>query len=293
MRKSAWLVMIVATVVVANGPAVAQAAWSFEARSFAMGNSVIAVADDSAAWLQNPAGLPYLRVSPDSRSSWPALVSGTTDLGADADTIGINCSACSREGDRGWGAGYWELGSYRLGPLITLSIDKVGAGYGAALRPGLSWGVSVTRLNMAWDLPPMPQQTPDAMDAYSGDEIIVDVGAMYRRSVPAGQVKYGFVARDVADQMQYTFDVGASLELPTGVLVAADIRDITDEVNTLLNIGAEWRPASLENWAFQTGLADGDLTYGASYDFGSLALSVSRQHLSHDDVTAVTLVGEF
>jgi hypothetical protein len=293
MRKSAWLVITVAITVVANGPAVAQTAWSFEARAVGMGSAVTAVADDSAAWLQNPAGLPYLRVSPDSRSSWPALVSGTTDLGADADTIGINGSACSTEDERGWGVGYWELGNYHFGPLITVSVDKVGAGYGAALRPGLSWGVSVTRIDLSWDIASMPAQTPGAMAAYSGDEIIVDLGAMYQRSAPAGKVKYGFVARDVADQMQYTFDVGASLQLPTGVLVAADIRDITDEVNTLFNVGAEWRPASLENWAFQAGSADGDLTYGAGYDFGTLALSVSRRHLTHDDVTAVTLVGEF
>ena len=55
-------------------PACAQNVWSFEARSLAMGNAVVAVANDSAAWLQNPAGLPYLQARTGSDADWPARV---------------------------------------------------------------------------------------------------------------------------------------------------------------------------------------------------------------------------
>lgn len=295
MRCISCSVVSIAALVLAAVPVCAQNAWSFEARSFGMGNAVVAVADDSAAWLQNPAGLPNLMVREGSRSSWPGRLSATTDLGADADTIGINYSARSSEGGEGWGTGYWELGSYRLGPTISLSIDRIGAGYGSVFKPGWSWGVSVTRLDMSWDVSGMvqPAQAQQAMAAYSGSEIIVDIGLMHDRALPRGQARFGFIARDVLDNMQSTFDLGASLRTQEGLLLAGEVRDAGDDVERMLNVGAEWRLPRSPEWTVLAGLADGDLTYGAGYDFGRWAVYLSRQHLAHDDVTALTLCGYF
>jgi hypothetical protein len=293
MRRASWLAAAGALTVAWAAPAAAQGAWSFEARSFAMGNAVVGVADDSAAWLQNPAGLPYLRVSTDSGSGWPALLSGTTDLGAKVDTIGVNYSARSAEDEEGWGIGYWHLGEYQLGALVTISIDKLGAGYGAVLRPGLTWGASVSRCDMSWELQqPIvpPPQLQEAMAAYTGDKTIFDLGLMYRGEQSGRQVKAGLVARDVTDQMETTFDVGASVKLPNGLLLAADIHDLTDEVDDRVNLGAEWQLPEAPEWKLGAGSSNGDLTYGASYDFGKWGLSVSRQHRDWDKVVAATLL---
>ena len=73
-------------------PADAQNVWSFEARSLAMGNLVVPVADDSASWLQNPAGLPWMRPCGTDSADATARVSATTDAGGSADTIGVNYS---------------------------------------------------------------------------------------------------------------------------------------------------------------------------------------------------------
>lgn len=276
-------------------PAFAQNVWSFEARSLAMGNAVVAVADDSAAWLQNPAGLPYLQISPTSRMRWPMRISATTDAGLDVDTVGVNASARDRAGRQGWGVGYWHLGDYELGPYISLSIERYGAGYGARVSDDWSVGVAVADLEMLWDLPPvmMPDQSPEAMAAYNGRETIIDVGVMYRGVSDEGEAKFGIVARDVADNMQATVDVGASFRSPEGLLLTTELRDATDAIDAMFNVGAEWHVPGVPGLSLLAGLADGDATYGAGYDFMPWTVSLSTQHLDFATETAVTFCGSF
>lgn len=276
-------------------PVAAQNVWSFEARSLAMGNSVVAVADDSAAWLQNPAGLPYVQARPDSGRAWPLRLSGTTDAGLEVDTVGLNVSSRDRSMEQGWGAGYWHLGSYDLGPYLSLSIERFGAGYGLALGREWSVGLAVADVDMQWDMHPpmMPGQTPEAIAAYSGHRVIADLGLMYRGVGEEGTTRFGLVVRDVADQMQVTLDVGASFLSNDGLLIAAELRDLTDAVDVAANIGAEWRVPGLPELALNAGLADGDVTYGGSYDFMPWTVSLATQHLDRTTETALTLCASF
>ncbi len=289
------LCMLIAVTSLVSSPALAQNVWSFEARSLAMGNAVVAVADDSAAWLQNPAGLPYLMTCETSRSPWPSRLSATTDLGLEVDTIGVNFSARERAGRQGVGGGYWHLGDYELNPALSLSIERFGSGYGARVGENLSVGVAVAELDMQWDFAQMiyPQQSPEAIAIYSGKETIIDLGLMYRRVGAWGEAKAGAVVRDVADNMKTTLDIGVAYRTAGGLLVTAEMRDATDEVDGMVNLGAEYRPPQAPELTLLAGLADGDTTYGAGHDFMPWSVSVSRQHLDFATETAITLCASF
>lgn len=285
---------LVALLLIVAVPCAAQNVWSFEARSLAMGNAVVPVADDSAAWLQNPAGLPWVQPCGVECADATSRASATTDLGSRVDTIGFNFSSRDRANRHGWGAGYWDLGRYELGPMIALSIERYGAGYGARATDQLSWGVTVAQVDFDWSLPPvmMPAISADSIAAYQGNKTIVDAGLMYRQISGASEIKWAVVGRDVTDNMQFTLDVGASIAR-NGVLVAAELRDLTDEVDGMLNLGAEWRPRRQPRLTVLGGLADGDLTYGLGWDFDRWAVSLARQHLDWDTETAVSLAASF
>lgn len=286
---------VAAALLLAALPAAAQNAWSFEARSLAMGNSVVAVADDSAAWLQNPAGLPYVQGRPDSRRAWPMRLSGTFDAGLEVETIGLNVSARNRAMDCGWGAGYWHLGKYEFNPYLSLAIDRFGAGYGMTVGSEWSVGLTVADVDMRWDIdfPMVPGQSPNAIAAYSGHKVIADLGLMHRALTPGGVTRAGLVVRDVADQMQVTVDVGASLLTDDGLLIAGQLRDLTDAVDMASNLGVEWRVPAMPELSLIAGLADGQVTYGAGYDHMPWTVSLATQHLDWTTQTAVTLCASF
>ena len=278
MRSSCWLVTVAALVVVMVAPASAQTA-----RSLAMGNTGVGVANDSVAWSQNPAGLPYLQPAPITLSPIPSHVSGTIDLGSDVDSLGLNYSARLKGRTAGWGVGYWKM---EMGNSET---ENLGAGYGMTFGQGdMSWGVALGRIETTTG----GTQTTQASSA-SNDEFVADIGVMLKRSLPASDLKVGLVARDVTDQFQTTFNVGASLDLPAGVLVAADIVDITDEAETQFNLGAEWKLPLLSAVTLRGGLADGDVTVGAGYSLGMVEVSLSWQNLDFDDLTSATVSAAF
>lgn len=288
MRYALVMLMLVAVV-----PAAAQNVWSFEARSLAMGNVVVPVADDSASWLQNPAGLPWVQPCGVDCGDATSRVSATTDAGGRADTIGFNYSAHDGSRLSGWGAGYWELGKYDLGPMVSLSIERYGAGYGLRLSDELSVGVTAAEVDFDWTLPElMPLVSQESISAYQGRETIVDFGVMYRQVRNGEMVKAAAVARDLADNMAFTVDAGVAVAAD-GVLFGAEVRDVGGEVDTIFNVGAEWRPEGLPQLTILAGLADGDTTYGAGWDFDRWAVSISRQHLDWATETAVSLAGSF
>lgn len=289
MRYAVAAVMLMLVI-----PSDAQNVWSFEARSLAMGNAVVAIADDSAAWLQNAAGLPWVQPCGYACGDATSRLSFTTDLGSDVDTVGVNYSARDQQQRSGWGAGYWDLGKYELAPMVALSIERYGAGYGARATEDLTWGGAVAQVDFDWTLPQMilPAVSMDSISAYQGNEIIVDLGLMYRRQMGTSDVKWAVVGRDVLDNMQFTIDAGVSAA-NDGVLVAAELRDATDEVDSMFNIGAEWRPERLPRLTILGGLADGDATYGLGWDFDRWAVSLARQHLDYGTETAVSLAGSF
>lgn len=289
MRYAAVALLLVVAV-----PAAAQNVWSFEARSLAMGNAVVPVADDSAAWLQNPAGLPWVEPCGTDSGESTSRLSATTDLGGKADTIGVNYSARDEAYRQGWGAGYWDLGSYELAPMVALAIERFGAGYGARATEELSWGITVTQVDFDWTLPPMmlPTLSAESIEAYQGNELIVDAGLMYRHRAGESEVKWAVVGRDLADNMQFTLDTGIAVATE-GVLIALEARDLTDQVDSMVNIGAEWRPEQEPRLTVLGGLADGDTTYGLGWDFDTWALSVARQHLQYGTETAASVATSF
>ncbi len=278
MRNAYWLVMTVALVVVMVAPAGAQTA-----RSLAMGNAGVGVADDSVAWSQNPAGLPYLQPAPITLSPFPSHISGTIDLDSDVDTLGLNYSARLKGRTAGWGIGYWKM------DMGNSDTDNLGAGYGMPFgQRGMSWGVALRRVETTSSGSQVEQ-----VSSTSNDKFVGDIGVMFRQSLPVSDLKVGLVARDVTDQFQSTFDLGASVDLPAGVLVAADIVDITDEADTQFNIGAEWKPPLLSAVVVRGGLADGDVTLGAGYDLGMIQVSLSWQDLDADSLTSATVSAVF
>ncbi len=285
---------LVVLVLLAVVPANAQNAWSFEARSLAMGNVVVPVANDSASWLQNPAGLPWMRPSGVESQDATSRVSATTDLGGDADTIGVNYSARDEEMRRGWGAGYWELGKYEVAPMVSLAIERFGAGYGTRVTDELSVGLTVAQVDFDWTLPVMmyPLVSANAINAYQGKETIFDLGLMYRQLTGDAEVKWAVVGRDLADSMTFTIDAGASVA-SNGVLVGVEMRDATDEVNSIFNVGAEWRPRQEPRLTVLAGLADGNTTYGLGWDFDRWSISIARQHLDWNTAAAVSVAGSF
>ncbi len=287
--RHALVVLVLLLVVPAN----AQNVWSFEARSLAMGNLVVPVADDSASWLQNPAGLPWMQPCGTDSADATSRVSATTDAGGSADTIGINYSARDEQNRQGWGAGYWELGKYDLAPMVALAIERYGAGYGTRVTDALSVGVTIAQVDFDWTLPPMmPTLSANSITAYQGNETIIDLGLMYRRLTGDAEVKWAVVGRDLADNMTFTIDAGASIA-SNGLLFGVEMRDVTDEVDSIVNVGAEWRPAQEPRLTVLAGLADGDTTYGLGWDFDRWAVSVARQHLDWATETAVSVAGSF
>lgn len=239
-----------------------------------MGNASTAVADDSAAWSQNPAGLVSVRGAPGVLNliRYHSDASITSNLGGDLDTWGLSYSASQFEGKSGFGGGYFTTGS---GPGET---KNWGIGYGRVLdATGPSAGVAL-------------RQTDPATGSKS---TMIDIGVLWRQDVPLNTLKLGVVGRDMTSENQLTLDFGASLETPAGVLLAADLVDLTDEIDTTLNIGAEWRPPMQDSWVLRAGLADGEIAYGAGYSFqlveSALEAAVAHQELNGGGVTVGTL----
>jgi hypothetical protein len=279
MRK---LVLIGAAVLLVAGTCAGPAA-AFKgglpiARSLAMGNASTAVADDSAAWSQNPAGLVSVRGADGMLNliRYHSDASISSNLGGDLDTWALSYSASQFEGKSGFGAGYFTIGS---GPGET---KNWGIGYGRVLdTTGPSAGIAL-------------RQT----DPATGSETtMIDLGVLWRQQVPLNTLKLGVVGRDMTSENQFTLDVGASVQTPAGVLVAADLVDLTDEVETTFNVGVEWRPPLYGDWVLRAGLADGEIAYGAGYNFqlvqSALEAAVAHQELNGGGVTVGTLRATF
>lgn len=212
-------------------------------RISAMGMADVGLADDDAAFVSNPAGIPHMKVYGPRISPWPSRVSGTFSVGGDIDTFSAFYSARNAAGTQGWGAGYWNLDAGK-----STDVDGFGAGYGMEFSGGLSGGVSLLHTTNA------------------SDHTMVNLGGMYRVDAPMSDWSYGALLRDLTDESGSgpMLDLGASVTLPSGLLITAELEDISDEIDTVFNVGAEW-PMPMTAFTLRGGAADGDLTLGVGY----------------------------
>jgi len=237
------------------------------------GNTVVAQPALSTAWWYNPAALATMSAYEEDAmalAGWRHAASADLELSGETDLLALNWGGSRENKSFGLGAGYIDL-AYS---------DTFGAGFGKSWKNDLSWGVSWRNIDS---------------DVSSDSNNIFDVGLL-KDSGPSG-LKYGLVVRDVTDEFQMMVDIGAAMDLPGGILLAADIVDLLDEVETVFRIGATKRFGTAQNWEAGIGLDDGDLTVGAMYDaasgWGGGSWRLGAAWLSADDGDDTLILGAF
>jgi len=243
------------------------------------GNTVVAAPSLSTAWVYNPAVLASLAGLDDQGAGlmgWRHAASADLEVSGDTDLFALNWGGSQVRKDFGLGAGYWDF----------MDGSIFGAGIGKAWKKGMAWGVSWQNMD--------PDGAGSSENVFSAGLTGHWGGNEYTQMAP---VRYGLVVRDITDEMQTTIDVGASVQLPGGILLAADLADLTDEIDSALRIGASMRFGLSNEWQAGIGLDDGDLTVGAMYNStagwagGSWRFGGAFQDL--DDADDSLIVGAF
>ena len=246
------------------------------ARQMGMGGVGVAAADDAGAINYNPANLASLNIGPPANgydpyvSAWNWQIAGTAEVGGELDFWAAHLAGNDPQSNWGVGASYQSIspsGSY----------DWWLAGVGAQLGgSNWQWGVSV----MDGDL-------------YSG-ETTFNVGLLYTQQLPAGPpLRVGLTVEDVTGEFYEGpfFNVGVAYPLRVSgdqqLLLAADLLDATDEINSMINVGVEFQPCA--NWAIRGGLIDTEnATAGLGYDGGAWQVDLAWQEWpgSDDEIAA-------
>lgn len=283
MRK-VWLAAL-AMCLIASG-AWAQGAGVSTARSLGMGGAVIGVADDAAAWYQNPAGLAALNVPVQEGKLWGADVAGIyanqdTTAGS-IDSWGLLGSGWQPDKRMGFGLGFGDVEDY-----VTI----IGGGFGMGIGDTeLSAGISI--VNQDYDDVILPVQTGYS----SGSDTLLNLGFLYRLArEDSSPIRLGLLIEDLTDETDIGpwFSAGVAWPANPEWLVALDLRDITDESDNgpYLSGGVEYKPAKLANWAFRAGLYDDgedhNLTLGAGYAWERWRLDAAYGDMA-DGVWSVT-----
>ncbi len=250
-RKYCLIALIAVMLVLVVLPA--QAQWT--ARSRGMGNTMVAVGNDSAAAANNPALLPS--IAADSLvSPWPNLLSVGAEVGGDYNELTVNFASRDAAGVRGWGVGFDTMGD----------LDTYGAGYGQTCTfvDGLAWGVSGVSVD-------------DGVD----DEFIYNFGLAFDVPLPASRLVLGAEVIDIGDQFNTMYHVGAAYYMPLNLTLALDVLDVDDA--GIINFGAEYAGPGMGGYVVRAGSADGDLTAGVGREFGPFAVDVSWTDLDGGD----------
>lgn len=247
-------------------------------RTAAMGETSVGLADDSDAMFYNPAGLPWVN-TPGADAydgAWTGTASAVASVDADWDRYGISYAGHSADMRQGIGAGYdyWDFGGSETSTL--------GAGYGMQIGES-QFSAGVALLFESHD------------NALSDDFTFINVGLMYRNTDEIGnEWRAGFLINDIAEESSPApiYDFGVSVRTPDGLILALDVNDVSDEVDTWLNVGAEY-PIPETDAILRAGLLDGDLTVGAGYRFGTWEVGVAYQDLDGGDETSLGVAGLF
>ena len=242
-------------------------------RTVGMGGAVVGLADDSAAWATNPAGLPNIKLTAEAGGSWDGLanLSWGTVRHSSTDIFSLTASL-KRTPESNWGIGIGYAD-------IEDTVSTLGVGYGYQFKNSpLSIGASILRVDP--DIPGVSSET------------VFDLGFMYSFAMrDRAPLKAGLVIRDLTEEISSdrTFDLGFSWQFSPQWLLAFDIVDFTDEmvVGPFFNIGAEYSFANASPWKARAGFADDgsrhNLSLGAGYDLGKWSVDAAFVNLKGGD----------
>ncbi|MFW5866772.1 MAG: hypothetical protein ACOCX2_03080 [Armatimonadota bacterium] len=271
MTKLRTTVLMIAVVALVAMPAFAfEGLMAQTPRMDATGGAFTSVSVDETASSNNPAGLPLLQTFGTTVSPWPsrASLNVLVDGPADIDMYSAFYAGRSSDNTTGWGATYSHLEN-------DADTDNLALGYGQRIGEGLTAGLAVAHMS-------------------NGDDATsFNLGGIYRREIALNAWRFGLLARDLADEYGGPFvDLGAAVELPVGVDVAATLFDVTDEVDSRLAIGAEW-DVPMTEFIVRAGNNDGDFSAGAAYQWSNFELGVAWMDRANDDWFTAGVTGSF
>jgi len=247
-----------------------------------MGGAVVGVADDAAAWFQNPAGLALSHIPCQAGKTWSDQLMGiwgrVPDFGGTDTAWAGNFAAYNASKHWGFGAGYGQ---------ITNNGKEYGAGFGAVInKNSLAAGLDVARID------------PDDDDAVT----VWNAGAMYLLPrADKAPVRLGLRANDLTKEYDegIQFDFGVAYPTDFGVLLAIDVLDITSQSENghRFNFGGEYQLKSAPKWTVRAGLQDNgdnsDLTLGLGYKVGSWKLDAGWANTDPDKTWAAGASWDF
>ncbi|MFW6438035.1 MAG: hypothetical protein ACOCZ7_03380 [Armatimonadota bacterium] len=259
------LALVIAVVAILALPAFAQ-----NPRQDATAGAFSAVSVDETASFNNPAGLPLLQTFGTNVSPWPsrASLNALLDGPAGVDQYSAFYAGRAADNSKGWGAGWGHADN-------GTDMDILSLGYGQRVGEGLTAGASVFHVS-------------------NGDDTTsFDLGGIYRREIALNAWRFGLWTEDIADEYGGPFlHLGAAVELPAGVDVAATYFDATDEVDSMLSLGAEW-DVPMTQFIVRAGNADGDFTAGAAYQWTNFEFGVAWMEAEGDDWFTAGVTGCF
>ena len=258
--KPRLLVVAVIALLLASTVAFAQTA-----RYLGMGMTGIAGADDAGALEFNPASLASLRIaSPAAVGSqydhwthpWDWQVAGSLEVSGDRDYEALHLAGGNSQDGYGLGASWAD----------AMGADQWSVGFGVQQGTNWSWGLGVQQL-----------------DSGGGSDTLLHAGLLYE--VPQEDASYepvrlGLYLQDLTDKTNNGpfFNLGIAVPLARylreDVLLTADWWDVSDEIDSTVNVGVEYTAPN--EWVLRAGLVDSDeVTVGAGYDGGTWQLDVA------------------
>lgn len=198
------------------------------------------------AWLQNPAFLGLYSADGATDGAWKNAAAGMYEWDGDVELRTLSWCGYPGEGSWGIGAGWTDV----------VAMSEIGVGFGMKCGKGLSFGLNY--------------QSIDVDIAGVGDSDVFDLGVAgtLNTGEETGTATWGFVARDIADEVQTTYDIGMALDYGRWTL-ALDLEDITDENEMIFQIGGRTSFGERGEWTVAAGLDDGDPTAGIIYSLDS------------------------
>ena len=258
----------------------------FSARQLGMGGAAIAVADDAFAWAQNPAGLPNVK-APGTRGSWGFNLAGSLSFSSqfeNHDSFNLwDLSASAVDPTRTWGVGGgWGHESEEGWGNTT----AYGVGIGTRIKSEdhpFSVGLSLFHV----DRPRYGYVgIPGTYTRFANEtDNLFNVGLMYDIKIPDSHpIRVGLVIQDVTDQLQRSWNAGASYRAGRHFLIAADLDSVASNNNW--GLGAEYSFA--DDWCLRAGDHDGAFTYGAGYHHGNIYVDLGRQTKNQEETNVIT-----
>ncbi len=286
MRSLTLLAVTLGLIALVAAPALAQ-----NVRTTAMGETSVGLADDSDALFYNPAGLPWVNTEglddydgyDGYDGSWESAASVVGSVDADWDRFGISYAGHDADMRQGIGAGYdfWDFDGSET--------STFGAGYGMQIgESAFAVGVAVLFETHEFDM--TAEQT-----GVDDDLTFINLGLMYRNmDENMNEWRAGFLVNDIAEDSSPApiYDLGASVRTPDGLILALDVNDVSDEIDTWVNVGAEY-PIPETDAIVRAGLLDGDFTAGVGYRFDTWEVGVAYQDLDATEETSIGVAGVF